>query len=44
MKRLTKDVDYAVTYENIDSVGKGVAVIHGIGDYAGTVRKKFTIN
>ena len=43
-KRLTKDVDYSVTYENNDSVGKGVAVIHGIGDYAGTVRKKFTIN
>lgn len=40
---LVKDKDYTVTFKNSDSVGTATAVITGIGNYSGTVEKKFQI-
>lgn len=40
---LVKDKDYTVTFKNNDSVGTATAVITGIGNYSGTVEKKFQI-
>lgn len=42
-KALTKDVDYTVSYENNVQAGTGMAVITGIGDYAGEKRVAFKI-
>lgn len=40
---LVKDKDYTVTFKNNTSVGTATAVISGIGNYSGTVEKKFQI-
>jgi hypothetical protein len=40
---LTKNKDYTVSYTNNTNVGTGSITIKGIGDYTGTVTKKFTI-
>ncbi len=40
---LVKDKDYTVTFKNNDSVGTATAVITGIGNYSGTVEKRFQI-
>ena len=44
-KTLVNDVDYVTSYKNNDKVGYNTATltINGIGDYTGTVVKKFTI-
>lgn len=42
-KVLVKDVDYLVSYENVDRPGIGKAIITGINQYAGEVIKEFTI-
>ena len=42
-KALKKDTDYTVSYKNNKKVGKAKVVIEGIGDYSGTINKKFTI-
>lgn len=42
-KVLTKDVDYIVRYNNNIDSGRGMAVIIGIGDYAGSITQDFTI-
>ena len=41
--KLTKGIDYTVTYENNDRVGTATAVITGSGIFTGTIRKTFTI-
>lgn len=40
---LQKGKDYTVTYLNNVNVGTATAVVTGIGNYAGTLRKTFTI-
>ncbi|MBR2708637.1 MAG: hypothetical protein IKE90_04310 [Bacilli bacterium] len=42
-KILIKDVDYKINYENNIDVGTGRAIITGIGVYAGSVVKNFSI-
>ena len=41
--QLTLDKDYTVTYEKNTSIGEATAHIEGIGNYTGTVDKKFNI-
>ena len=41
--KLTKGIDYTVTYENNDRVGTATAVITGSGIFTGTIRKTFAI-
>ena len=41
---LIKDTDYTVTYKDDVNAGTGTATIQGIGTYAGTVQKTFTIS
>lgn len=40
---LTKDTDYTVVYENNTAAGTAKATLTGIGNYAGTKEKAFTI-
>lgn len=40
---LKKNTDYKVSYQNNTKAGTAIAVVTGIGDYYGTVNKKFTI-
>ena len=40
---LKEGEDYTVTYENNIDVGTAKATVTGMGDYAGTVEKEFTI-
>lgn len=42
-RQLSQNWDYTVSYSNNLNAGTAVAVINGIGDYAGTVQKTFTI-
>lgn len=42
-KKLTAGKDYTVEYSNNNALGKGKAVIKGIGNYTGTVTKYFII-
>lgn len=44
VKILVKGVDYSVTYSKNKNAGTASAKITGIGEYSGTVTKKFTIN
>lgn len=41
--KLTKDIDYVVSYSNNTNVGTAKATITGIGNYTGKVTKTFTI-
>ncbi len=41
---LRENVDYTVEYKNNVNVGEATVVVHGIGDYEGTVTKAFTIS
>ncbi len=40
---LTEGVDYTVSYSNNTQIGKATVTITGIGKYAGTITKTFTI-
>ena len=40
---LVKDVDYTVAYENNAAVGKGMAIVTGMGAYTSVVTNEFTI-
>lgn len=40
---LKEGVDYVLSYKDNVNVGKGKVIATGIGDYAGTVQKSFTI-
>ena len=42
-KKLTKDVDYKVSYANNINVGTATVTVTGIGSYDGTARKTFRI-
>ena len=42
-KKLTKDVDYKVSYANNINVGAATVTVTGIGSYDGTARKTFRI-
>ena len=42
-KKLTKDVDYKVSYANNINVGIATVTVTGIGSYEGTARKTFRI-
>ena len=43
-KVLTLNTDYTVSYTNNVNAGTGTVTITGIGEYAGTVTKQFTVN
>ena len=44
-KTLTQGIDYTVSYKNnIDASRKATAIVTGIGNYAGTASRTFTIN
>ena len=40
---LEKGVDYTVTYENNVQKGKAKVIVTGIGNFTGTLTKRFTI-
>ncbi len=40
---LTQDVDYTLAFTGCDAVGTGSVTVQGIGDYAGSVTKTFSI-
>lgn len=40
---ITENTDYQLSYKNNKDVGTGTVVIKGIGEYAGSVSKQFTI-
>ena len=40
---LVQDVDYALSFENLDSVGTATIVISGMGDYRGEIRIDYQI-
>ncbi|MGN0521982.1 MAG: fibronectin type III domain-containing protein [Eubacterium sp.] len=40
---LKKNTDYTVSYINNTAAGKGTAVITGIGNYSGSIRKEFIV-
>lgn len=42
--RLTKDVDYTVSYENNLNAGIATAIVTGIGKFQGELRRNFTVN
>ena len=42
--KLIEGVDYKAVYKNADKIGKATVTITGIGVYAGTVEKSYTIN
>ena len=41
--KLVKGTDYTVSYSNNKNVGTATVMVTGIGDYAGSVKKNFTI-
>lgn len=43
-KTLEKDTDYTVEYKDNKNIGKATVTITGIGNYSGTITKKFTIS
>ncbi len=43
-KKLTKNVDYTVTYSNNKNIGKATVKITGIKKYSGSISKTFKIN
>ena len=42
-KTLEKDTDYTVSYDNNTAIGTATVTIKGIGNYEGTIEKKFSI-
>ena len=42
-KKLVRDVDYTVSYENNKEIGTGKIIVTGIGDYSGEVSTTFEI-
>ena len=43
-KRLTKGVDYTITYKNHQNAGVASVTVQGIGNYTGTFTKQFAIS
>lgn len=40
---LKKDTDYTISYINNTAAGKGTAIITGIGNYSGSIKREFVI-